>query len=129
MAQPLARPSPRAGARARASKEEAQLDRLMRRLGDEMQRATGLSWLRPPRSKPARMVLGAVLLVAGLLGGWLPILGYWMVPLGLLLLAQDVPLLRRPVLRLMLGLERRWRRWRRQRHRGRAQRTTPGGPS
>jgi hypothetical protein len=33
--------------------------------------------------------------LAGGLFGWLPILGYWMVPLGLLVLASDSPMIRR----------------------------------
>ena len=34
-------------------------------------------------------------------GGGLPILGFWMLPLGLALLAIDVPFLRRPMARLL----------------------------
>ena len=43
--------------------------------------------------KPLR-IAGGVLLVAGGLAGFLPALGFWMVPLGLLLLSIDVPWLR-----------------------------------
>ena len=35
-------------------------------------------------------------MMAGVVG-FLPILGFWMVPLGLAVLAQDVPVLRRPM--------------------------------
>ena len=38
-----------------------------------------------------------------------------MLPLGLLLLAQDVPFLKRPTSRAMIWLERRWVEWRRRR--------------
>jgi hypothetical protein len=38
-----------------------------------------------------------------------------MLPLGLLLLAQDVPFLKRPTSRAMIRLERRWVEWRRRR--------------
>jgi len=41
-----------------------------------------------------RGLLGVILMLAGLLG-FLPILGFWMAPLGLVLLATDVPPLRR----------------------------------
>lgn len=38
----------------------------------------------------ARAVLGATLILGGLLG-FLPVLGFWMVPLGLMVLAVDFP--------------------------------------
>jgi hypothetical protein len=41
-----------------------------------------------------------------------------MVPLGALLLAQDVPFLKRPVARALMWLERQWIRWKRWRQRG-----------
>lgn len=45
----------------------------------------GMRWLRVPV---------AFLLMAGGLLGFLPVLGFWMLPLGFLLLAIDIPLLR-----------------------------------
>jgi hypothetical protein len=48
-----------------------------------------------PRSRAARISLGVVLVLAGGLGGWLPILGFWMVPLGLVILSVDIPSVRR----------------------------------
>jgi len=47
-----------------------------------------------PRSKPIRIGLGAVLIGGGLLG-FLPVLGFWMIPLGLLVLSIDLPVVRR----------------------------------
>ena len=47
-----------------------------------------------PQSKPIRIGLG-ILLVAGGLVGFLPVLGFWMVPLGLLVLSVDLPVVRR----------------------------------
>jgi hypothetical protein len=41
-----------------------------------------------------RSALGLVLLVAGVFG-FLPILGFWMVPVGLVLIALDIPPLQR----------------------------------
>jgi hypothetical protein len=38
-----------------------------------------------------------------------------MLPIGLLLVAQDVPFLKKPVGRAMLWLEHRWLRWKRRR--------------
>jgi hypothetical protein len=48
-----------------------------------------------PRNRIVRVSLGVGLVLAGGLFGWLPILGYWMVPLGLLVLASDSPSIRR----------------------------------
>ena len=48
-----------------------------------------------PRNRIVRISLGAGLVVVGGIFGWLPILGYWMVPLGLLVLASDSPAIRR----------------------------------
>lgn len=41
-----------------------------------------------------RILLGCLLLLGGFLG-FLPVLGFWMVPLGLLVLAVDIPIARR----------------------------------
>ena len=47
-----------------------------------------------PRSRLIRMALGLALIVGGLLG-FLPVLGFWMIPLGLLILSVDLPIVRR----------------------------------
>jgi hypothetical protein len=47
-----------------------------------------------PASKPLRIGLGVALCIGGLLG-FLPILGFWMFPLGLLVLSVDVAPVRR----------------------------------
>ena len=47
-----------------------------------------------PGSRLFRISLGILLCVGGLLG-FLPILGFWMVPLGLLILSVDLPFARR----------------------------------
>ena len=47
-----------------------------------------------PASRLARIAIGSTLVVAGILG-FLPILGFWMVPLGLLVLSVDLPVVRR----------------------------------
>jgi hypothetical protein len=41
-----------------------------------------------------RILLGCLLLLGGFLG-FLPVLGFWMVPLGLIVLAVDIPMARR----------------------------------
>ncbi len=47
-----------------------------------------------PGSRFARRLLGGALVVGGILG-FLPILGFWMVPLGLIVLSIDSSVVRR----------------------------------
>ncbi|MFT4181237.1 MAG: hypothetical protein QM636_04885 [Rhizobium sp.] len=47
-----------------------------------------------PRSRLARVGLGIGLIIGGCLG-FLPILGFWMLPLGFVVLSHDLPLVRR----------------------------------
>jgi hypothetical protein len=47
-----------------------------------------------PRSRVARLVIGIALVIGGIVG-FLPILGFWMIPLGLLVLSVDLPVVRR----------------------------------
>ncbi|HXJ02323.1 MAG TPA: hypothetical protein VNH44_13960 [Micropepsaceae bacterium] len=56
-----------------------------------------------PASRAARVALGIALCLGGLLG-FLPILGFWMFPLGLLVLSIDLA----PVRRWRRRLEVRW---------------------
>ena len=63
--------------------------------------------MRKPSSKLIRVPL-AVLLVLGGIFSFLPILGLWMLPLGFILLAQDVPVLQKPTAQLLGWLERKW---------------------
>lgn len=74
-----------------------------------------LRWLRSPSAKLLRIPLGIIGLLGGLLW-FLPVLGAWMLPLGLLLLAQDIKPLRRPVGRAILWLVERWERLRARRN-------------
>jgi purine-cytosine permease-like protein len=47
-----------------------------------------------PRSRLLRISLGVALVMGGLVG-FLPILGFWMVPLGILVLSIDLAIARR----------------------------------
>ncbi len=47
-----------------------------------------------PRSRLLRTALGVLLVLLGTLG-FLPVLGFWMIPLGLLVLSYDFALIRR----------------------------------
>ena len=55
-----------------------------------------------------RITVGVCLVIGGLLG-FLPILGFWMIPLGLIVLSYDLTFVRR----WRRQLEVRWLRWRR----------------
>ena len=59
-----------------------------------------------PGSKILRMLLGGALIFGGLLG-FLPILGFWMIPLGLIVLSNDLPWVRRQRRRIQVWW---WRR-------------------
>ena len=58
-----------------------------------------------PRSRVLRRTLGGALVVGGLLG-FLPVVGFWMMPLGLLVLSHDSKRLRRVRRRLEVRLGR-----------------------
>jgi purine-cytosine permease-like protein len=47
-----------------------------------------------PRSRRLRIAIGAGLVVLGLLG-FLPVLGFWMIPLGILVLSYEFASVRR----------------------------------
>jgi hypothetical protein len=48
-----------------------------------------------PGNRAVRIGLGVLFVLLGLFFGWLPVLGYWMVPVGFLILAADIPAVRR----------------------------------
>jgi hypothetical protein len=73
-----------------------------------------LAWLRRPASQFIRIPIGLLFVIGGFLS-FLPILGLWMLPLGLLLLALDFAFLRTPVSAAILRTMRKWMTWRRSR--------------
>jgi hypothetical protein len=75
------------------------------RLSPRLARFVG--WLRRPSSRLVRIPL-AILLIFGGIFSFLPVLGLWMLPLGLLLFAQDVPMLQKPMARMLGWVERKW---------------------
>jgi hypothetical protein len=66
-----------------------------------------VAWLRKPSSRWVRIPL-AILLILGGIFSILPVLGLWMLPVGLHLFAQDVPLLQPPLARMLGWIERKW---------------------
>jgi hypothetical protein len=87
---------------------ERRLRRLLRRLPNRMQAIT--RWLRKPASRWARLPAGVLLIIGGCLA-ILPVFGLWMAPLGLMLLADDIPPLRRFRDRVLDWLEQRRPHW------------------
>jgi hypothetical protein len=47
-----------------------------------------------PRNRIFRTLIGSILVILGLFG-FLPLLGFWMIPLGLLILSVDIAIIRR----------------------------------
>lgn len=84
------------------------LERFERRIPETMRGTRGfVRWLRKPGSGLVRIPLGTGLVLGGAVG-FLPILGFWMIPLGLLVLAKDVPVVRPPMVKLFDWVERKW---------------------
>lgn len=98
--------APRAGTAVVVRQER--LERLIDRLPRIMRVA--VRWLRRPSSRWARIPIGVLLIIGGLLS-FLPGLGVWKLPLGLALLAEDVPPLRRARERILDWVERRRPHW------------------
>jgi len=64
--------------------------------------------LRHPGARWVRIPVGLLFVMGGLLAPLIPVLGVWMIPLGLLLLAYDVPVLRRPTANFTIWSTRKW---------------------
>jgi hypothetical protein len=77
---------------------EGRLNGLISKLPRRM--AVFIRWVRDPGRFWVRVPLGILLFFGGFLG-MLPVLGFWMTPLGLVLLAQDFGPLRRALYRLI----------------------------
>ncbi len=84
-----------------------QLDRIEQGLPRVVQPT--IRWLRQPSARWLRIPIGSLLILGGIFS-ILPLLGLWMLPLGLLL-AQDIPFLRRPARKCLLWTEKRRIRW------------------
>jgi hypothetical protein len=92
----------------RRAHDDHRLERLIRRLPEHRQGP--VRWLRSPAARWVRLPLG-VLFILGSLLFILPIFGLWMLPVGLLILAEDVPILRRMRTRLLNWIERHRPHW------------------
>ena len=72
--------------------------------------ARRIHWLLQPESRWARLPAGLLLILGGLLS-ILPVLGFWMLPLGVILIAEDAPPVRRQVEKALDWMEARWPQW------------------
>ena len=99
-----------------ASKSHARLnrqfDRLQKRIPDFAARL--LERIRQPKARLIRIPLGILLVIGGIFS-FLPVLGIWMLPLGLLLLAIDLVFLQGPVNTAIVRGTRKWTTWSRAR--------------
>jgi hypothetical protein len=89
--------------------DDPHLQRLLGALPHRVSRIYG--WLIKPEARWVRWPLGVALIVGGVFS-FLPVLGLWMLPLGALLIGEDIPPVRRVTLRLLGGVYRRWDAWR-----------------
>ncbi len=88
------------------------LHRHRRRLAALVDRLPGwirgaVHWLLRPELRWARIPAGLLLIVGGFLAV-LPVFGLWMLPLGLILIGEDAPPVRRRVARALDWMEKRW---------------------
>lgn len=97
-----------------SDKEERRLDRQFDKLEQALPDpvSTQVNRLRRPRAVWIRVPVALLFMVGGVFS-FLPVLGVWMLPIGLLLLAIDLPFLKGPVSRMMVWGERKWKTWRR----------------
>lgn len=115
-AQVIGRPAP--ARRKRLSRNDAAVRRELNLYLDSIGRylparfCRFVIWLRRPSRLLARIAISLLLVLGGLLS-LLPVLGLWMLPLGLIIMSQDLPVLQRPLLRTFRWADRRWSAWRR----------------
>ncbi|WP_428393360.1 hypothetical protein [Lichenicoccus sp.] len=87
---------------------ERRLHLLIGRLPPRLQ--SMIHWLRRPSSGWLRVPAGLFFIVGGLLA-ILPVFGLWMLPLGVVLLSEDIPALRHWTGRRLAWIERKHPRW------------------
>jgi hypothetical protein len=94
------------------SKQAKRLHRQFDALSRGIPPARGpIGWLLADRMRRVRLPIACLFIIGGLLS-FLPILGIWMMPLGVMLLAVDIPALRPAVSAIAIRVRRRWAVWR-----------------
>jgi hypothetical protein len=98
----------RAAASDNVAGGDPRLDALVGRLPPRV--GGTVAYLLKPSSRWVRLPAGVLLIVGGVLS-FLPVLGIWMLPLGLALLAEEVPALRSLRSKVLDWIERRSPHW------------------
>lgn len=98
-----------AGTNHVSAESKAELDRHLEWVQSKLpsRAASCVQWLRQPSSIFWRVPISIALILGGIFS-FLPVLGIWMLPLGLILIAQDVPFLQTPLARALGWVERKW---------------------
>jgi hypothetical protein len=91
-------------ARRHARRRERLIDRLPTGV------ANAIRWLLRPESRWARIPAGIFFILGGFLS-ILPVFGLWMLPVGVFLIAEDIPSVRRKVEQMTDWVERRRPHW------------------
>jgi hypothetical protein len=87
---------------------ERRMNLLIHRLPASVQKPA--RWLRQPSSRWVRIPVGILLIIGSFLS-ILPVFGLWMLPLGMVMLAQDVPFIKRLIDRLLAWIEWKHPKW------------------
>ena len=92
---------------------KAALDRYFDKIDQRVPESVSrfMRWLRKPSSLIVRWLIALLLIVGGVFS-FLPVLGLWMLPLGLIFIAQDVPVLQQPLVSALEWIEAKWERLR-----------------
>ena len=94
------------------TRDHRRFDRQLDRLGRSLPGMDGpMRGLTAPGRWWLRLPIAVVFILGGFLG-FLPVLGFWMIPVGLVLLAVDLPGIRPIVARFLVRLQVSWRYWR-----------------
>ncbi|WP_048879712.1 hypothetical protein [Acidocella aminolytica] len=67
-------------------------------------------WLIRPQAKWVRLPVGGALMLGGVFS-FLPVLGIWMLPLGAILVGEDIPPVRRATLHGLGWVQQKWDNW------------------
>lgn len=91
---------------------DPRLMRLFRALPGSVRRS--YEWLIRPQAKWVRIPVGVALMLGGVFS-FLPVLGIWMLPLGAILVGEDIPPIRRATLHGLGWVQAKWDKWRERR--------------
>lgn len=90
------------------AQHDPRLLRLLNALPASVRR--GYEWLILPRARWVRIPVGVALMAGGVFS-FLPVLGIWMLPLGAILVGEDIPPVRRATLHGLGWAQKKWDAW------------------